>query len=90
MVPRDEARDDRLLDQRRQHQQRRAFDLNPRPRQPLAVEGVVLPAHVESASLEAIWRESDAISLHCPLTTVDAYVKMGVAAAKNALAVLNA
>ncbi|HEU0204319.1 MAG TPA: hydroxyacid dehydrogenase [Burkholderiaceae bacterium] len=27
-----------------------------------------LPAFIETASLETIWRESDAISLHCPLT----------------------
>lgn len=27
-----------------------------------------LPDDIESVSLEAIWRESDAISLHCPLT----------------------
>ena len=27
-----------------------------------------LPTYIESVSLETIWRESDAISLHCPLT----------------------
>ena len=27
-----------------------------------------LPAYIESTDLETIWRESDAISLHCPLT----------------------
>ena len=27
-----------------------------------------LPDHVQSVDLETIWRESDAISLHCPLT----------------------
>ncbi|WP_395060758.1 NAD(P)-dependent oxidoreductase, partial [Polaromonas sp.] len=27
-----------------------------------------LPPHIEIADLETIWRESDAISLHCPLT----------------------
>ncbi|WP_312409570.1 NAD(P)-dependent oxidoreductase [Comamonas sp.] len=27
-----------------------------------------LPAHVQSVDLETIWREADAISLHCPLT----------------------
>jgi D-3-phosphoglycerate dehydrogenase len=27
-----------------------------------------LPAHIQSVDLETIWRESDAISLHCPLT----------------------
>jgi len=27
-----------------------------------------LPAHVEAVDLAALWRESDAISLHCPLT----------------------
>ena len=31
-----------------------------------------LPGHVIPASLEAIWRESDAISLHCPLTADNA------------------
>lgn len=28
-----------------------------------------LPEYVESVALEAVWRESDAISLHCPLTS---------------------
>ena len=50
-----------------------------------------LPAYVQSVSLDAIWRESDAISLHCPLTAenramVDARVlqacKRGVIVAK--------
>ncbi|HMS05913.1 MAG TPA: hydroxyacid dehydrogenase [Burkholderiaceae bacterium] len=27
-----------------------------------------LPAYIQRASLETIWRESDALSLHCPLT----------------------
>jgi D-3-phosphoglycerate dehydrogenase len=27
-----------------------------------------LPDFVQAADLETIWRESDAISLHCPLT----------------------
>lgn len=27
-----------------------------------------LPAHVQSVDLDTIWREADAISLHCPLT----------------------
>ena len=31
-----------------------------------------LPAHVERVALDAIWRESDAISLHCPLTPENA------------------
>jgi D-3-phosphoglycerate dehydrogenase len=31
-----------------------------------------VPAHVERADLETIWRESDAISLHCPLTADNA------------------
>jgi D-3-phosphoglycerate dehydrogenase len=31
-----------------------------------------LPAYVARVPLEAIWRESDAISLHCPLTTDNA------------------
>jgi lactate dehydrogenase-like 2-hydroxyacid dehydrogenase len=31
-----------------------------------------LPGYVETVDLEAIWRESHAISLHCPLTTENA------------------
>jgi D-3-phosphoglycerate dehydrogenase / 2-oxoglutarate reductase len=31
-----------------------------------------LPAHVERVDLETVWRESDAISLHCPLTADNA------------------
>lgn len=31
-----------------------------------------LPAYVERADLDTIWRESDAISLHCPLTADNA------------------
>ena len=31
-----------------------------------------LPAQVEAVDLETIWRESDAISLHCPLTADNA------------------
>ena len=31
-----------------------------------------LPAHVERVALDTIWRESDAISLHCPLTPENA------------------
>jgi len=31
-----------------------------------------LPAYVENTDLATIWRESDAISLHCPLTTDNA------------------
>jgi D-3-phosphoglycerate dehydrogenase len=31
-----------------------------------------LPAYIESTDLETIWRESDAISLHCPLTADNA------------------
>jgi D-3-phosphoglycerate dehydrogenase len=31
-----------------------------------------LPAHVQAVDLEAIWRESDVISLHCPLTAENA------------------
>jgi D-3-phosphoglycerate dehydrogenase / 2-oxoglutarate reductase len=31
-----------------------------------------LPAYIGSVDLEAIWRESDAISLHCPLTADNA------------------
>ena len=31
-----------------------------------------LPAHIRPVELETLWRESDAISLHCPLTTDNA------------------
>ncbi len=31
-----------------------------------------LPAHVQRVDLETIWRESDAVSLHCPLTADNA------------------
>lgn len=31
-----------------------------------------LPAYIENVDLETIWRESDAISLHCPLTSDNA------------------
>lgn len=31
-----------------------------------------LPAHIQPVELETIWRESDAISLHCPLTADNA------------------
>jgi D-3-phosphoglycerate dehydrogenase len=31
-----------------------------------------LPAHVERVDLDTLWRESDAISLHCPLTADNA------------------
>jgi D-3-phosphoglycerate dehydrogenase len=31
-----------------------------------------LPAYIESTDLATIWRESDAISLHCPLTADNA------------------
>lgn len=31
-----------------------------------------LPAYVQSVDLETLWRESDAISLHCPLTSENA------------------
>jgi D-3-phosphoglycerate dehydrogenase len=31
-----------------------------------------LPAYIEAVDLETIWRESDAISLHCPLTADNA------------------
>lgn len=33
-----------------------------------------LPAYVQSVSLETLWREADAISLHCPLTADNARV----------------
>jgi D-3-phosphoglycerate dehydrogenase len=34
--------------------------------------GTNLPAYIKPAALETIWRESDAVSLHCPLTADNA------------------
>jgi D-3-phosphoglycerate dehydrogenase len=31
-----------------------------------------LPQHIEAVSLETIWRDSDVVSLHCPLTADNA------------------
>jgi D-3-phosphoglycerate dehydrogenase len=39
---------------------------------PYVNEAKELPAYVERADLDTIWRESDAISLHCPLTADNA------------------
>ena len=50
-----------------------------------------LPAHVERADLARIWQESDAISLHCPLTAdnaglIDAHT---LAACKHGVVIVN-
>lgn len=50
-----------------------------------------LPAHVRSTDLETIWRESDAISLHCPLTADNARLVNAktLAACKKGVIVVN-
>jgi D-3-phosphoglycerate dehydrogenase / 2-oxoglutarate reductase len=50
-----------------------------------------LPAYVERADLETIWRESDAISLHCPLTADNAKLlnAQTLAACKKGVIVVN-
>jgi len=50
-----------------------------------------LPAHVERADLDAIWRQSDAISLHCPLTADNAKLlnAQTLAACKKGVIVVN-
>jgi D-3-phosphoglycerate dehydrogenase / 2-oxoglutarate reductase len=50
-----------------------------------------LPAHVEQADLEKIWRESDAISLHCPLTAENAKLlnAQTLAACKKGVIIVN-
>jgi len=50
-----------------------------------------LPAYVESADLATIWRESDAISLHCPLTADNAKLinAQTLAACKKGVLIVN-
>jgi len=50
-----------------------------------------LPAGIERADLETIWRESDAISLHCPLTADNAKLLNArtLAACKKGVIVVN-
>jgi D-3-phosphoglycerate dehydrogenase / 2-oxoglutarate reductase len=50
-----------------------------------------LPAYIERADLNAIWRESDAISLHCPLTAENAQLlnAQTLAACKKGVIVVN-
>jgi D-3-phosphoglycerate dehydrogenase len=50
-----------------------------------------LPAYVQSADLETIWRESDALSLHCPLTADNARLINAetLAACKRGVLVVN-
>ena len=50
-----------------------------------------LPVYVESVDLATIWRESDAISLHCPLTADNANLinAQTLAACKNGVLIVN-
>ncbi len=50
-----------------------------------------LPAHIHRVALETIWRESDAISLHCPLTADNAKLinPQTLAACKQGVIVVN-
>lgn len=50
-----------------------------------------LPSYVERVELAAIWRESDAISLHCPMTTENAKLLNAttLAACKKGVIVVN-
>jgi D-3-phosphoglycerate dehydrogenase len=50
-----------------------------------------LPAYIESTDLETIWRESDAISLHCPLTEDNAKLinAKTLAACKKGVLIVN-
>jgi D-3-phosphoglycerate dehydrogenase / 2-oxoglutarate reductase len=50
-----------------------------------------LPAHIERVDLETIWRASDAISLHCPLTADNAKLlnAQTLAACKRGVIVVN-
>ena len=50
-----------------------------------------LPVYVESVDLATIWRESDAISLHCPLTADNAKLinAQTLAACKNGVLIVN-
>ena len=50
-----------------------------------------LPAYVQSADLETLWRQSDALSLHCPLTADNARLLNArtLAACKKGVIVVN-
>ena len=50
-----------------------------------------LPTYIQSADLETIWRESDAISLHCPLTADNAKLVNAktLAACKQGVIIVN-
>jgi D-3-phosphoglycerate dehydrogenase len=50
-----------------------------------------LPAHVRAVDLDTIWRESDAISLHCPLTADNARLlnAQTLAACKRGVIIVN-
>ncbi len=50
-----------------------------------------LPTYIQSVDLDAIWRESDAISLHCPLTADNAKLlnAQTLAACKKGVIVVN-
>ncbi|MFY9513414.1 MAG: NAD(P)-dependent oxidoreductase [Rubrivivax sp.] len=50
-----------------------------------------LPAYVQTAPLETVWREADAISLHCPLTADNARLlnAQTLAACKRGVIVVN-
>lgn len=50
-----------------------------------------LPAYVQAAPLDAIWRDSDAISLHCPLTADNARLldARTLAACKHGVIIVN-
>jgi D-3-phosphoglycerate dehydrogenase / 2-oxoglutarate reductase len=50
-----------------------------------------LPAHVQRTELETIWREADAISLHCPLTADNAKLLNArtLAACKKGVIIVN-
>jgi D-3-phosphoglycerate dehydrogenase len=50
-----------------------------------------LPAYIEPVALETIWRQSDAISLHCPLTADNAKLlnEQTLAACKRGVIIVN-
>jgi D-3-phosphoglycerate dehydrogenase len=50
-----------------------------------------LPAHVQPSSLDEIWRQADAISLHCPLTAENAGLigTASLAACKQGVLIVN-
>lgn len=50
-----------------------------------------LPAYIERAELDTVWRESDAISLHCPLTAENARLVNArtLAACKRGVLIVN-